>query len=137
MNTADAIYEYIKSEIVPMVAGDSEFAASLLNGALRTSRKAIAGKLADSTMLQTLGLIDESGKIDEENFKEFADGMFENNDVVKLPMQKLCQALLGKNFNLESLETVIELAGGDGDCLKGNLKLARADADHFLELLRQ
>lgn len=137
MNIENALYEFVKAEIVPMIAGNSEFAAALLNGALRSARKKFTFNLDNNTVLQTLGLVGENGKINEENLKEFAAGMFENKDVVRLPLQQLGSAFFGKDFDFEKLETVIALAGGDEEFFKGDLKFSRSDFDRFLQILQK
>ena len=122
MNTADAIYEYLKSEVVPMIAGDSEITAAIINGALRASRKKFAPKLTGNPLLQAIGVSDESGAVDVEAFREFADGMFDGKDRVSVSLSELLKLATG--FETES------------PLLAGELTLTRADADRFLELLQ-
>jgi hypothetical protein len=123
MTTSDALYEYVKSEVVPMIAKDSEFVGGLLNGALRTSRKKLAAKLSDNSMLQAIGLVQENGEINADTFREFADGMFDGKDCIPLSLAELLKLMTG----IES----------DSDLLKSRLKLTRADADKLLELLQR
>ena len=123
MNTADALYEYLKSEVVPMIAKDSDFLGGILNGALRMGRKRLAEKLGDSTLLKATGLLNENGEISAEMFREFADGMFEGKDFVPLSLAEVLKLLTGVD--------------SDSDLLKSRLKLTRADADKLLELLQR
>ena len=122
MNTADALYNFLKEEVVPMIAGDSVFTASLINGALRTLRKKFAPKLTGGPVLQAVGLANENGEVDAEAFREFADGMFEGRDSITVTIGELVKMATG--FDSES------------PLLAGELTLTRADADRFLALLQ-
>jgi hypothetical protein len=121
MKTADALYEYLRTEVVPMIAGDSEFAASLINGVLRSSRKKLAPKLTGGPLLQAIGLADENGEVDADAFREFADGMFDGKDSISVSIGELVKLATG--FESES------------PLLAGRLTLTRADADKILGLL--
>ena len=123
MNTSDALYEYLKSEVVPMIARESDFVGGILNGALRVGRKRLAGKLSDNTMLKAVGLLNENGEIEAEMFREFADGMFDGKDSIPLTFAEMLKLLTG----VES----------ESELLKGKLWFKRADADKLLELLQR
>ena len=123
MNTADALYEFLKSEVVPMLAGSSEMTAAIINGALRASRKKLTPKLTGNSMLQAIGLSDESGEVDPEVFGDFVDGMFEGKEKVSVTITELLKLATG----VES----------ESPLLAGALTFTRADADKFLELLRR
>lgn len=138
MNLVDAMYEYLKKEIIPLVSGDSEFTGALLNGALRTGRKKLAGKLGTPAILQSLGLVAEDGGVDAETFGEFADGFFEDRDVVALPVSDIIGTLTGVDTESPLLGEMLKLLPGvDPGVLDDKLKFTRADADKFLELLRR
>lgn len=122
MNTADALYNFLKEEVVPIIAGDSEITAAIINGALRTGRKKIAPKLTGNPLLQAVGLASESGEVDAEAFREFADGMFDGKDSISVSISELVKLATG----VES----------DSPLLAGELTLTRADADRFLALLQ-
>ena len=123
MNTADAVYGYLKTEVLPLVSGDSEFVSGMLNGALRVSRKRLAEKLSDISILQVMGLIKSNGEVDAESFSEFASGMFEEKESIPVTLAEVLKMLTGVD--------------SDSDLLKSRLVLTRADADKFLELLRR
>lgn len=123
MNTADALYEYIKSEVLPAVSGESEFLGGILSGALRVGRKRLSAKLGDLSVLQAMGLVKENGEIDADSFREFADGMFETKESIPVTFAEMLKMLTG----VES----------ESDLLKGKLWLTRADADKILELLKK
>lgn len=122
MNTADALYEFLKTEVVPAIAGDSEFTAALINGALRAGRKKISPKLTGNPMLQAVGLANENGEVDAEAFRDFADGMFDGKDSITTTIGELVKLATG----IES----------ESPLLAGELTLTRADADKFLALLQ-
>lgn len=123
MNTSDALYEYLKSEVVPMIARDSEFLGGVINGALRTGRRKLAEKLSGNALLQMTGIVDENGEVNADMFREFADGMFDGKDFVPLSLAEMVKLMTGVD--------------SDSDLLKSRLKLTRADADKFLELLQR
>jgi hypothetical protein len=123
MNTADALYEYVKSEILPMISGESEIIGSILNGALRAGRKKLASKLDGSTVLKAVGLLNENGEVDAETFRDFTEGMFEQKESIPITLAEMLKLLTG----VES----------DSDLLKSRLVLTRADADKILELLQR
>jgi hypothetical protein len=105
-----------------MVSGDSELLGGILNGALRASRKKLAAKLGDATVLQAMGLLKENGEVDAEAFREFADGMFDGKESIPVTFAEMLKLLTGVD--------------SDSHLLKGRLRLTRADADKFLELLQ-
>jgi hypothetical protein len=121
MNTADALYEFLKSEVVPMISGNSEITAAVINGALRASRKKLTPKLTGGPLLQAIGLSNESGEVDPDVFGEFVEGMFEGKEKVSVTIAELLKLATG----VES----------DSPLLSGALTLTRVDADKFLELL--
>lgn len=123
MNTADAVYEFLKTEVVPVIAGDSEFAAAIINGALRAGKKKLTAKLADNPLIQATGIINAQGAVDQESFAAFADGMFDNKDAVSISLAEMVKFATG----IES----------DSPLLEGKLKFTRSDADKFLELLKK
>lgn len=138
MKLIDAMYEYLKTEIIPLVSGNSEFTGALLNGALRTGRKKLAGKFANPAVFQTLGLTTEDGSVDPEAFGEFADGFFEGKDVVALPISDIIGTLTGLDTSSPLLGEMLKLLPGiDPGVLDDKLKFTRADADKLLEMLRR
>ena len=123
MKTADAIYEYMRTEIVPMIAGESELTGALINGALRAGRKRIADKLADNPTMQALGLIQANGEADPETFKEFADGVFDGRERLSLSVADMLKYATGAEIHSELLQS--------------KLHFTRSDVDSFLSLLLQ
>jgi hypothetical protein len=123
MNTADAVYEYLKTEVLPMVSSNSEFIGGVLNGALRAGRKRLTAKLNDVSILHVMGLIKDNGEVDAESFREFASGMFEQKESIPVTLAEMLKILTGVD--------------SDSDLLKSRLILTRADADKFLELLQR
>lgn len=123
MNTADAVYEFLKMEVVPVVSGGSEFTAAIINGALRAGKKKLTAKLADNPLLQATGIVNSQGVIDQESFAEFADGMFDGKDSISISLAEMIKFATG----VESASPLLE----------GKLKFTRSDADKFLELLKK
>jgi hypothetical protein len=123
MNTADALYEYMRTEIVPMIAGESELTGAIINGALRAGRKKITGKLAENGTLHALGLVKPNGEADPDMFKEFADGVFDGREKLTLSIADMLKYATGIELHSELLQS--------------KLHFTRADADSFLSLLRQ
>lgn len=121
MNITDALYEFAKSEIIPMIAGESELTAGLLSGALRASRKKISVQISDNSMLKAIGLIQDNGEIDSEVLRDFFDGAFENREVLPVSLADLLKTATGIT--------------SDNELLQGKIKITRADADRLLELL--
>jgi hypothetical protein len=121
MNISDAIYEYLRTEIIPMIAGESELTAGLLNGALRVGRKKISLKFKDNSILKSFGLVDESGNIDKENVKEFFDGVFDGKEKYNVSLAEILKTATG--------------ISSDSELLQGELKFSREDAEKFLLLL--
>lgn len=121
MNITDALYEYAKAEIIPMVAGESELTAGLLAGALRASRKKINIKIADNSMLKAIGLVGEAGEIDTEVLRDFFDGAFEGRENMPVSLAELLKMATGID--------------SENELLQGRIKFTRADADRLLELL--
>ena len=122
MNTADVLYKFLKSEVVPLLAGESEITAAIVDGALRAGRRKFASKLSDTPLLQTLGLTDENGDLDAETVGDFFDGVFEERDSVTVTLADLVKLATG-------VESDIPL-------LKKGLMFRRADADRLLKLMR-
>ena len=121
MNIQDAIYEFAKQEIIPMIAGESELAAGLLNGVLRASRKKIAINVSENSMLKTIGFVNDDGNIDSEVVKDFFDGVFDNRDCIPVSLAELVQALTGIK--------------SDNELLKDRIKITRSDADRLLDMI--
>ena len=121
MNIPDALYEYAKSEIVPMVAGESELMSGLLNGVLKASKKKIAGKLSDNQMLSNIGLLKDNGEIDIETVRDFFDGVFESRENLPISLADILKAVTG--------------ISSDNEMLQDKIKFTRADADRVMDLL--
>lgn len=123
MNIADALYEFARTEIIPMIAGESQFTAGLLNGVLRASRKKITVQVADNSMLKAIGLVQDDGEIDTETLKDFFDGVFENNDVLPISLADILKTVTG--------------ISSDNELLQDKLKFTRSDTDRLLEMLNK
>lgn len=124
MNITDAVIEYLRTEIVPLVAKDSALTGGLLNGALRAARKKLSGKISgNGQLLQSLDLTDEAGNINAENVKEFFDGMFEGQDDIAVSLAEILRAATGID--------------SDSEILQDKLHFTRADAEKFLAILRK
>lgn len=123
MTITDALFEYLRAEIVPMIAGESELVGALLSGALRTGRKKVSGSFGNSELLKAMGLTGENGDIDADAFREFADGMFEQKDVIAVSLAELLKLATG----IDSASPLLE----------DRIKITRSDADRFLSLLQQ
>jgi hypothetical protein len=121
MNITDALYEYAKSEIVPMIAGDSPLTAGLINGALRASRKKLNIQIADNAMLKAIGIVQDNGEIDQESLRDFFDGVFEGRENLPVSLADLLKTATG--------------ISSDSELLQDTIKFTRADADRFLDLL--
>lgn len=121
MNITDALYEYAKSEIVPMIAGDSPLTAGLINGALRASRKKINIQIADNAMLKAIGIVQDNGEIDQESLRDFFDGVFEGRENLPVSLADLLKTTTG--------------ISSDSELLQDTIKFTRADADRLLDLL--
>lgn len=121
MNITDALYEYAKSEIVPMIAGDSPLTAGLINGALRASRKKINIQIADNAMLKAIGIVQDNGEIDQESLRDFFDGVFEGRENLPVSLADLLKTATG--------------ISSDSELLQDTIKFTRADADRLLDLL--
>ena len=121
MNIQDAIYEFARQEIIPMIAGESELTAGLLNGVLRASRKKIAINLTENSMLKAVGFVNENGDIDNEVVKDFFDGVFENRDCIPVSLADMVQTITGIK--------------SDNELLKDRIKITRADADRLLDMI--
>jgi hypothetical protein len=122
MNITDAVIEYLRTEIVPLVAKDSALTGGILNGALRSARKKLSGKInSNSQILQALDITDEEGNINVENAREFFDGMFEGSDDIAVSLAEILRTATG----LES----------DAEMLKDKLHFTKSDAEKFLALL--
>lgn len=121
MNITDALYEYAKTEIIPMVAGESPFTAGLLSGALRAGRKKINIKIGENSMLQAIGVVQENGEIDNDVLRDFFDGVFDGRENMPVSLAELLKITTGID--------------SDNDLLQGKIKFTRADADRLLDLL--
>lgn len=123
MQVSEAVLEYLKSEIVPHIAGDSEMTAAILSGMLRASRKRIAEKISQNEIIRNSGFLDENGCADPEMVKEFAAGMFEGREKVSISLAELVKMVTG----VESSSPL----------LQGKISFTVADADKFIALLNQ
>ena len=123
MKVSEAVFEYLKSEIVPHIAGDSEMTAAILSGMLRASRKRIADKISQNELIRNSGLLDANGCADPEMVKEFAAGMFEGREKISVSLAELVKMVTG----LESSSPL----------LQGKISFTSADADKFIALLNQ
>lgn len=121
MNIADALYEYAKSEIIPMIAGQSELTAGILNGALRAGRRKLTVNVADNSMLKAIGIVQDDGEIDKEILKDFFDGVFENQNTLPVSLADLLKAATG--------------ISSENELLQDKIKFTRVDADRLMELL--
>lgn len=121
MNTADAVYEFLKTEIIPHIAGESEITAAILNGALRARKKQIAEKLSDNDAIKALGIINKNGTIDKEAAAEFAAGMFEQKESVSVSVAEIVKFATGFESN--------------SDLLKDRLVFSKDDIEKFLKML--
>jgi hypothetical protein len=121
MNIADALYEFARTEIVPMVAGESELTAGLLNGVLRASRKKININIAGNSMLKAIGIVKDNGELDAESLKDFFDGVFEGKEMLPVSLADLLKATTG--------------ISSDNELLQDKLKFTRGDAERLLSLL--
>jgi hypothetical protein len=121
MNIADALYEYAKSEIIPMIAGQSELTAGILNGALRAGKKKLTVNVADNSMLKAIGIVQDDGEIDKESLKDFFDGVFENQNTLPVSLADLLKAATG--------------ISSENELLQDKIKFTRVDADRLMELL--
>jgi hypothetical protein len=121
MNITDALYEYAKAEIVPMIAGESELTAGILNGVLKASRKKITVKISDDSILKAVGLVQDDGNIDMEILRDFFDGAFEGKEILSVSLADLLKITTGIT--------------SDNELLKDKIKFTRSDGDRLLELL--
>ena len=122
MKADDAVYEFLKSEVVPVIAGESELTGAILNGALRASKKKIADKFSTgSTVLQSLGMVREDGELNLETLRDFTEGMFEKKESISVSMAEIIKLATGVD--------------SDNDLLKGKLTLTKSDAEKLLALL--
>ena len=123
MQVSEAIFEYLKSELIPHIAGDSEMTAAILNGVLRASRKRIAGAVSQNELIRNLGILDANGCADPEMVKEFAAGMFDGREKVSISLAELVKMFTG----VESSSPL----------LQGKISFTSADAEKFIALLNQ
>jgi hypothetical protein len=123
MNITDALYEYAKTEIVPMIAGDSPLTAGLINGALRASRKKLNINIADNSMLKAIGIMQDNGEIDHEILRDFFDGVFEGRENLPVSLADLLKMTTGIST--------------DNEILQDKIKFTRSDAERLLNLLAQ
>ena len=121
MNTSDAVYEYLRTEIIPHISAKSELTGAILSGALRARKRQITEKISGNATIQNLGFFNEAGEFDKQAAAEFAAGMFEGRDSVRISVAEL-----------------IEMATGfrsDSDLLQDKLIFRKADIDKFISLL--
>ena len=121
MNITDAIYEFAKTEIIPMIAGESELTAGLLNGVLRASRKKVSVNISDNSMLKAIGIIQESGEVDTESLKDFFDGVFERKEIFSVSLRDLLKTVTGID--------------SDNVLLRDKITFTRSDAERLMNLL--
>lgn len=121
MNITDAIYEFAKTEIIPMIAGESELTAGLLNGVLRASRKKVSVNIADNSMLKAIGIIQESGEVDTESLKDFFDGVFERKEIFSVSLKDLLKTVTGID--------------SDNELLRDKITFTRSDAERLMNIL--
>lgn len=121
MNISDAIYEYAKTEIIPVIANGSDFTAGLVNGILRAGRKKISVKISDNSMLKAVGIVKDDGNIDAETLKEFIEGVFEERTEMPITLADLLKATTGID--------------SDNELLQDKIKITRADAEKLIELI--
>jgi uridine phosphorylase len=121
MKTADAVYEYIRTEVIPHIAGESEMTAAIMSGALRARKQQITQKLANSEVIQSLGFFNEKGEVDKAAAEEFAAGMFEGRDSISISVAELVKMATG--FESNSI------------LLQDKLKFSKADIDKFISML--
>ena len=120
MKVSEAVIEYMRVQLIPNIAGESEFVEAILNGILRTAKKKMD---VPTDFLKGLGLVDGSGNANMESFKEFFDGVFEGREKVGVTFAELVSYALG----VES----------SSPFLQGTISFTRADADEFLTLLKK
>lgn len=123
MQVSEAIVEYIKAEIIPVVAGGSELTGAILAGALRAGRKRIAGSVAESELLRSFGIVDASGNADTEMVKDFVEGAFEGRDKISVSLAEVMKVVTGVDSSSELLQR--------------KLSFSKGDADKFIELLKR
>lgn len=121
MNITDALYEFAKTEIIPMIAGESELTAGLLNGVLRASRKKVSVNIADNSMLKAIGIIQESGEVDTESLKDFFDGVFERKEIFSVSLKDLLKTVTGID--------------SDNELLRDKITFTRSDAERLMNIL--
>ena len=121
MNITDALYEFAKTEVIPMIAGESEFTAGLLNGVLRASRKKVSVNIADNSMLKAIGIIQESGEVDTESLKDFFDGVFERKEIFSVSLKDLLKTVTGID--------------SDNELLRDKITFTRSDAERLMNIL--
>jgi hypothetical protein len=121
MNISDAIYEYAKTEIIPVIANGSDFTAGLVNGILRAGRKKISVKISDNSMLKAVGIVKDDGNVDAETLKEFIEGVFDERTEMPITLADLLKATTGID--------------SDNELLQDKIKITRADAEKLIELI--
>jgi hypothetical protein len=123
MNIAEAFIEFAKTEILPGLAGGSDFTAAVLNGALRAGKKRIAEKFNDAEIFKAFGVVDQNGSADVEAVADFFDGAFEGREKISLSLAELLKMATGVDSSSE--------------LLAGKVHFTKNDAEKFLELLRK
>jgi hypothetical protein len=121
MRFSEAVIEFLRSEVVPHIAGDSEMTAAILSGALRAGRKRIASTFENSDFVKIAGLADLNGSSDPAAVKDFLDGMFDGRDKISISLAEMVRIATG----VESSSPL----------LANKISFTRADADRFLAIL--
>ena len=123
MKVSEAVVEYLRTDIIPHIAGESELTAAILNGALKAGRKRIAEKIGNIELLSALQVVDQQGNADREVVKDFVDGMFDGRDKISVTLAEIVKAVTGVDSNSQ--------------LLADKISFNRSDADKFIALLEQ
>lgn len=134
MNVSEALMEYIKTEIIPVVSGGSEMASAIMSGALRASKRRIAANPTVNNLLQTLGVQDDAGNVDNELVTEFLQGMFEGRENISVSYADLIKAMTKKDVTpiAEVINAYTEI-----DLINDKVTFSPADAEKFMALLKR
>lgn len=123
MKFSDAIVVYIRDHVIPNVAGDSEFTAALLSGALNSGKKRFAASLGKMDLLKKFGFVDQNGNADPEMVKDFVEGFFENREKVCVSLAEIVKFITGVDSSSPLLD--------------GRIAFTRDDSNAFLDLLKK
>lgn len=134
MNVSEALMEYIKTEIIPVVSGGSEMASAIMSGALRASKRRIAANPTVNNLLQTLGVQDDAGNVDNELVTEFLQGMFEGRENISVSYAELIKTMTQKDVT--PIAEVINAYTGI-DLINDKVTFSPADAEKFMALLKR